>query len=98
MVCRDEHGRILVHRRSEQLSRFPRFYEAVVGGAVDVGESCEQAAARELAEELGVRVLSRLLLTFLDRGGLSPHWLGLHQALVQAPWSLVPLRSPGMAG
>lgn len=45
-VCRDERGRILVHRRSEQLSRFPGLYEVVVGGAVDVGESYEQAAAR----------------------------------------------------
>lgn len=45
-VCRDERGRILVHQRSEQLSRFPGLYEVVVGGAVDVGESYEQAAAR----------------------------------------------------
>jgi Isopentenyldiphosphate isomerase len=70
---RDGRGRILVHRRSEQLSRFPGLYEVVVGGAVDVGESYEQAAARELAEELGTRVLPRLLFTFLNRSGLSPH-------------------------
>lgn len=47
-----------------------------------VGESYEQAAARELAEELGVRVLPRLLFTFLNRSGLSPHWLGVHEAVV----------------
>lgn len=81
-VCRDERGRILVHRRSEQLSRFPGLYEVVVGGAVDVGESYEQAAARELAEELGIRVRPRLLFTFLNRSGLSPHWLGVHEAVV----------------
>lgn len=81
-VCRDEHGRLLVHRRSEGLSRFPGFYEVVVGGAVGVGESYEEAAARELAEELGVRVLPRLLFTFLNRSGLSPHWLGVHEAVV----------------
>ncbi|MGJ5875859.1 NUDIX domain-containing protein [Streptomyces griseiscabiei] len=81
-VCRDEGGRILVHRRSERLSRFPGLYEVVVGGAVDVGESYEQAAARELSEELGIRVLPRLLFTFLNRGGLSPHWLGVHEAVV----------------
>lgn len=83
-VCRDERGRILVHRRSEQLSRFPGLYEVVVGGAVDVGESYKQAAARELAEELGVRVLPDLLFTFLNRSGLSPHWLGVHEAVVPA--------------
>ncbi|SFT20800.1 Isopentenyldiphosphate isomerase [Streptomyces sp. ok210] len=81
-VCRDERGRILVHRRSEQVSRFPGLYEVVVGGAVDVGESYEQAAARELAEELGIRVLPRLLFTFINRGGFSPHWLGVHEAVV----------------
>ncbi|WP_232838785.1 NUDIX domain-containing protein [Streptomyces geranii] len=81
-VCRDECGRMLVHRRSEQLSRFPGFYEVMVGGAVGVGESYEQAAARELAEELGIRVLPRLLFTFLNRGGLSPHWLGVHEAVL----------------
>lgn len=81
-VCRDERGRILVHRRAERLSRFPGLYEVGVGGAVDVGESYEQAAGREVAEELGVRVLPRLLFTFLNRGGLSPHWLGVHEAVV----------------
>ncbi|MEV7559705.1 NUDIX domain-containing protein [Streptomyces sp. NPDC089795] len=81
-LCRDERGRILVHRRSERLSRFPGLHEVVVGGAVEVGESYEQAAARELTEELGVRVLPRLLFTFLNRSGLSPHWLGVHEAVV----------------
>lgn len=87
-VCRDARGRILVHRRSEGLSRFPGLYEVMAGGAVDVGESYEQAAARELAEELGVRVRPRLLFTFLHRGGLSPHWLGVHEAVV--PDSVTP--------
>lgn len=81
-VCRDGRGRILVHRRSEQVSRFPGLYEVEVGGAANVGESYEQAAARELAEELGIRVLPRLLFTFLNRSGLSPHWLGVHEAVV----------------
>jgi hypothetical protein len=38
-VCREERGRILVHRRSQQLSRFPGLRDVVVGGAVNVGES-----------------------------------------------------------
>ncbi|MEU0947766.1 NUDIX domain-containing protein [Streptomyces canus] len=81
-VCRDERGRVLVHRRSEQLSRFPGAHEVMVGGAVKVGESFEQAAARELTEELGIRVLPRFLFTFLNRSGLSPHWLGVHEAVM----------------
>ncbi|PWI45021.1 NUDIX domain-containing protein [Streptomyces sp. ICBB 8177] len=81
-VCRDERGRILIHRRSQQVSRFPGLYEIEVGGAANVGESYEQAAARELAEELGIRALPRLLFTFINRSGLSPHWLGVHEAVV----------------
>ncbi|MFJ4689543.1 NUDIX domain-containing protein [Streptomyces sp. NPDC088789] len=87
-VCRDEHGRVLVHRRSEQVSRFPGLYEVGVGGAANVGEAYEQAAARELAEELGIRALPRLLFTFINLSGLSPHWLGVHEAVV--PDAVVP--------
>ncbi|MEW2117882.1 NUDIX domain-containing protein [Streptomyces sp. NPDC005474] len=87
-VCRDERGRILVHRRSEQLSRFPGLHEVMVGGALAVGESYEEAAAREMAEELGIRALPRLLFTFINRSGLSPHWLGVHEAVV--PQAVVP--------
>ncbi|MFE9678535.1 NUDIX domain-containing protein [Streptomyces sp. NPDC006259] len=87
-VCRDDRGRILVHRRSERLSRFPGHFEVVVGGAVHVGESYTQAAARELTEELGLRALPRLLFTFVNRSGLSPHWLGVHEAVL--PDAVVP--------
>jgi ADP-ribose pyrophosphatase YjhB (NUDIX family) len=37
------------------VSRFPGYHEVMFGGAVDVGESCEQAAAWELAEELDLQ-------------------------------------------
>ncbi|MFJ4270438.1 NUDIX domain-containing protein [Streptomyces coelicoflavus] len=67
-------GRALVHRRSKPVSRFPGLHEVEVGGAAHVGESCEQAAAREPAEQAGIRALPRLLLfTFVNRSGLSPH-------------------------
>ncbi|MEU0412299.1 NUDIX domain-containing protein [Streptomyces griseorubiginosus] len=87
-VCRDDRDRILVHRRSQQVGRFPGRYEVEVGGAAQVGESYEQAAARELAEELGIRALPRLLFTFINHSGLSPHWLGVHEAVV--PDAVVP--------
>lgn len=82
VVCRDEQGRFLVHRRAEQLSRFPGHYELGVGGAAGVGESYEQAAARELSEELGARATVCRRFTFLNRGGLSPHWLGVCDAVL----------------
>ncbi|MEU2298743.1 NUDIX domain-containing protein [Streptomyces antibioticus] len=88
-VCRDRDGRILVHRRSRHVSRFPGCYEVAVGGAVAVGESYEEAARRELGEEMGVSVAPvRFVVRFLNRSGLSPHWLAVHEAVV--PDSLAP--------
>lgn len=67
-VCRDGAGRVLVHRRADGHPRFPGHYDWLVGGAADVGESWEEAAARELTEELGVRVDVRFVFKFLCRG------------------------------
>jgi 8-oxo-dGTP pyrophosphatase MutT (NUDIX family) len=84
-ICRDRVGRILVLRRAETLSRFPGYYDVMVGGAVDVGESYEDAAVRELAEEQGVRVRVRFLFKFLCREGISPIWFGVHEAVLSEP-------------
>ncbi|MCX5071206.1 NUDIX domain-containing protein [Streptomyces sp. NBC_00513] len=85
IVCRDGDGRILVHRRPDHASRFPGQFNWMFGGAVDVGESYEEAATRELAEELGVHAHPRFVLKFLCDGVISPYWLGLHEAVVTAP-------------
>jgi 8-oxo-dGTP pyrophosphatase MutT (NUDIX family) len=84
-ICRDLEGRILALRRSEAHPRFPGYYDVLVGGAVGVGESYEEAAARELSEELGVRVPVRFMFKFLCREGFSPVWLGVHEAVVTDP-------------
>ena len=81
-ICRDPAGRILVHRRPEDLSRFPGQYNWLVGGAAEVGESYEVAAARELTEELGVEAPVRFGFKFLCRGAISPYWVGVHEAVV----------------
>ncbi|MFF9978513.1 NUDIX hydrolase [Streptomyces erythrochromogenes] len=85
IVCRDTGGRILVHRRPQDASRFPGHLNWMLGGAVGVGESYEDAAARELAEELGVLDRPRFLFTFLCAGAISPYWLGLHEVVVTGP-------------
>ncbi len=87
-ICRDPTRRILVLRRAEQLTRFPGHYDVMVGGAVDVGESYEDAAARELSEELGAGVPVRFMFKFLCRDGVSPVWFGVHEAVITEP--LVP--------
>ncbi|MER6093050.1 NUDIX hydrolase [Streptomyces bluensis] len=85
-VCRDPEGRILVHRRANDVSRFPGQYHWLTGGAVDVGETYEQAAARELGEELGaVSAAPRFLFKYLCHGEISPYWLGLHETVLTEP-------------
>lgn len=82
VVCRDGDGRILVHRRPDDSPRFPGRSNWLFGGAVDVGESYEEAAARELSEELGVHATPRFLLKFLCAGAVSPYWLALHEVVI----------------
>jgi isopentenyldiphosphate isomerase len=47
-------GRLLVHRRSADKDLWPGRWDIAVGGVVASGESYDDAARRELAEELGV--------------------------------------------
>jgi 8-oxo-dGTP pyrophosphatase MutT (NUDIX family) len=59
VVVRASDGRVLVHRRSDDKDLWPGRWDLAVGGVVRAGEGYDDAAARELAEEIGV-VGSRL--------------------------------------
>jgi len=48
-------GAVLAHRRSAAKALWPDRWDVAAGGAVDHGETYDEGAARELAEELGVR-------------------------------------------
>jgi 8-oxo-dGTP pyrophosphatase MutT (NUDIX family) len=48
--------RLLVHRRADDKDVWPGMWDVAAGGVVAAGESYEDAARRELAEELGVEV------------------------------------------
>jgi isopentenyldiphosphate isomerase len=47
-------GRLLVHRRAEDKDIWPGRWDVAAGGVVTAGEAWDDAARRELAEELGV--------------------------------------------
>lgn len=47
-------GRLLVHRRADTKDIWPSYWDIAAGGVVAAGESYDDAAGRELAEELGV--------------------------------------------
>jgi isopentenyldiphosphate isomerase len=55
ILVRDSAGRVYVHRRAETKDVFPGLYDGLVAGTVTAGEDLEDAARRELAEELGIR-------------------------------------------
>jgi isopentenyldiphosphate isomerase len=55
-------GRLLVHRRAADKDVWPGMWDICVGGVVSSGETYEQAAGRELAEELGIHDAELLLV------------------------------------
>ncbi|MFD5891763.1 NUDIX domain-containing protein [Streptomyces sp. NPDC060334] len=73
------------NREVAGVDAFPGQFNWMLGGAAEVGESYEEAAARELAEELGVHSCPRFVLKFLCDGVISPYWLGLHEVVITVP-------------
>jgi isopentenyldiphosphate isomerase len=47
-------GRLLVHRRREHKDVWPGWFDIAVGGVVAAGERYDDAARREVAEEVGL--------------------------------------------
>ena len=47
-------GRLLVHQRSELKDLWPGRWDLAVGGVVSSGETYDDAARREVAEEIGI--------------------------------------------
>lgn len=54
VLCGDSAGRVYAHRRSDDKDVFPGLYDMFVGGVVGAGESYDEAAVREIGEELGI--------------------------------------------
>lgn len=55
-------GQLLIHLRSATKDEYPSCYTSSASGHVDAGESYDDAAARELREELGIELpLTRLV-------------------------------------
>lgn len=54
IMVEDEQGRILLQKRSMEVDTFPGCWDHSAAGHVDVGEDYEEAAKRELQEELGI--------------------------------------------
>jgi isopentenyldiphosphate isomerase len=61
-------GQLFVHRRTASKDVYPDHYDVAAGGVVGAGESYDEAARRELAEELGIAdaVLRRVVSLRFD--------------------------------
>jgi isopentenyldiphosphate isomerase len=86
ILFRDKSGRILVHRRAEVKRVFPKYYDMFVSGMVPAGETYDQAARREAAEEVGQRnVVLRPLGKWRFDHDKVPQWAALYTATVTGP-------------
>ncbi|MEW5974963.1 MAG: NUDIX hydrolase YfcD [Acidobacteriota bacterium] len=47
-------GQLFVQKRTQTKDVYPGYWDPAAGGVVQVGESYEESAARELSEELGI--------------------------------------------
>lgn len=54
IVVRSSAGDVLVHRRADHKDVWPGRWDLAAGGVVGSGEMYDEAAVRELAEELGI--------------------------------------------
>lgn len=74
-ILRDGSGRYLFIRRGLQLKRAPGWW-CFVGGEVEPGESLEAAVAREVREEVGLRVVvrDRVHESLSPNGEFRLHW------------------------
>ncbi len=48
-------GELFVHQRTASKDVYPAYWDVAVGGVVGAGESYDEGARRELAEEVGIR-------------------------------------------
>jgi isopentenyldiphosphate isomerase len=55
IAVRSSQGELLVHRRSDDKDLWPGRWDIAVGGVVGSGEGYDEAALRELAEEVGLQ-------------------------------------------
>ena len=58
------HGQLFVHQRTATKDVYPSYYDVAIGGVVGAGESYDEGARRELAEEIGVKAVPRPILKF----------------------------------
>jgi 8-oxo-dGTP pyrophosphatase MutT (NUDIX family) len=87
VVVRSTRGEILAHRRALTKAVAPGQWDFGFGGGVEVGESYEAAAARELAEEAGISTPLELVTTYAYDGPDSVEIGKLYETVSDGPFA-----------
>jgi isopentenyl-diphosphate Delta-isomerase len=73
LICRvcfimlvNKRGELMLHRRSEHMQDYPLYWSGAAAGHVKFGETYEQAAYREMKEEIGVEARIELVGKFFS--------------------------------
>ncbi len=84
-------GQLCVHRRTLSKALYPGYWDMAAGGMVLEGEDYADSAARELAEELGVRDVPLVEHAhFFYDAPESRLWCRVYSAVPDAPLTLQP--------
>lgn len=87
-VIHDGNGRILLQKRGAK-ARDEQGRWDIGGGAIEFGETIEEAVRREIREELGCEVLDMKFLTVYDahreHEGRKTHWIAIIYAVQVDP-------------
>lgn len=82
-------GDLFVHRRAPTKDVYPGHWDPAAGGVVLDGESYEQTARRELAEELGIRDVPLTYdFTFYHEDGGNRVWGAVYHCTHDGPLTL----------
>jgi len=85
----NSYGQLYVQKRTETKDVFPGYYDPVSGGVVLAGESYEQGAVRELAEEMGIHdVPLTWLFNFYFENEHTRVWGGTFSCVYEGPLML----------
>jgi 8-oxo-dGTP pyrophosphatase MutT (NUDIX family) len=86
VLVRNRSGEVLVHRRTDTKDTHPGAYDLFAGGVCAAGESYDDCARRELAEELGVTgVELRFLFRHRYRGPGGQAWGAVYEVRWDGP-------------
>src|SRR5262245_64213676 len=86
VLVRNAADEILVHRRTDTKDIYPGAYDVFSGGVCAAGESYDDCARREVAEELGVEGAAlQFLFRHRYRGPLGQAWGAVYEAQWDGP-------------